>query len=158
MLELAERLRSEGHRPYLSLQDLHLWAVAYVDCFLEIQEQLAARGIEANYIYLTSGLMSQAGLMLGVRATGAPMRVVGVCPNHHQPDSQERMAALATEAGRFLGLDVSFSAADVDNTDAYVGEAYGRPDAGRYRGDQAARANGGDSARPGLQQQGHVRF
>ena len=29
ILELADRLRSEGHHPYLSLQDLHLWAVGY---------------------------------------------------------------------------------------------------------------------------------
>ena len=43
-------------------------------------------GVQANYIYLTSSHMSQAGLMLGVRATGAPLRVVGVCPSHHQPD------------------------------------------------------------------------
>src|SRR5262249_9387202 len=35
MLDLAKRLQAEGHRPYLSNQDLHLWAVAYVDCFLE---------------------------------------------------------------------------------------------------------------------------
>src|SRR5438067_561083 len=101
MTDLAERLRSEGHRPYLSLQDLHLWAVGYVDCFLEIQEQLAAMGVPAGYIYLTSGLMSQAGLVLGARATGASLGVVGVCPSHHQPDSRERMASLATEAGRF---------------------------------------------------------
>jgi 1-aminocyclopropane-1-carboxylate deaminase/D-cysteine desulfhydrase-like pyridoxal-dependent ACC family enzyme len=127
MLELAERLRAEGHRPYLSMQDLHLWAVAYVDCFLEIQEQLGAMGLRANYIYLTSALMSQAGLMLGARATGAPLEVVGVCPSHHQPDSRERIAALANEAGHFLELDVSFSADDVNNTDAYVGEAYGEP-------------------------------
>src|SRR5205823_10149723 len=45
----------------------------------------------------------------------------------HQPDSLERIASLATEAGRFLGLDISFSAGDVINTDAYVGEAYGQP-------------------------------
>ncbi len=127
MVDLAERLRSEGHRPYLSFQDLHLWAVAYVDCFLEIHNQLAAIGVQAQYIYLTSGLMSQAGLMLGVRAIGAPLSVVGICPSHHQTDTLERFASLAAEAGRFLALDVSFSAADVNNTDAYVGEAYGRP-------------------------------
>jgi 1-aminocyclopropane-1-carboxylate deaminase/D-cysteine desulfhydrase-like pyridoxal-dependent ACC family enzyme len=127
ILDLAERLRSEGHRPYLSLQDLHLWAVGYVDCFLEIQEQLAVMGVRADYIYLTSSHMSQAGLMLGVRATGAPLRVVGVSPSHHQPDSRARIASLATEAGRFLGLDVSFSTDDVDNTDAYVGVGYGQP-------------------------------
>ena len=37
------------------------------------------------------------------------------------------MASLATEAGRFLGLDVSFSADDMNNTDAYVGVGYGQP-------------------------------
>ena len=129
MLDLADRLRSEGHHPYMSLQDLHLWAVAYVDCFLEIHQQLAAMGVQANYIYLTSGLMSQAGMMLGVRAINAPIKVVGICPSHHQPDSRQRMASLATQAGQFLGLDVSFSAEDVNNSDAYVGEAYGKPTA-----------------------------
>ena len=125
--DLEERLRSEGRRPYMALQDLHLWAVAYVDCFLEIQQQLAEMGVTARYIYLTSALMSQAGLMLGVRASAAPMTVVGVCPSHHRPDSLDRIASLATEAGQFLGLDVSFSGGDVNNTDAYVGGAYGVP-------------------------------
>ena len=127
MLDLAERLRREGHRPYLSLDDLHLWAVGYVDCFLEIAQQLAGKGIKADHIYLTSGLMSQAGLMLGARATGASLDVVGICPSHHQPDSRDRIAALATEAGRFLGLDVGFTADEVNNTDEYVGERYGIP-------------------------------
>jgi 1-aminocyclopropane-1-carboxylate deaminase/D-cysteine desulfhydrase-like pyridoxal-dependent ACC family enzyme len=127
MLDVAERLRSEGHHPYLSLQDLHLWAVGYVDCFLELQQQLAEMGVQPGAIYLTSGLMSQAGLMLGVRATGTPINVVGICPSHHLSNSLERIASLATEAGRFLGLDVNFCPTDVNNTDAYVGDAYGRP-------------------------------
>jgi 1-aminocyclopropane-1-carboxylate deaminase/D-cysteine desulfhydrase-like pyridoxal-dependent ACC family enzyme len=127
MLDLADRLRSDGHRPYLAFQDLHLWAVAYVDCFLEIHNQLAAMGVQAQYIYLTSELMSQAGLMLGIRAIDAPLSVVGMSPSHHRADALERIVSLATEAGRFLGLDVSFSSANVNNTDAYVGEAYGRP-------------------------------
>jgi L-cysteate sulfo-lyase len=84
-------------------------------------------GVQAQYIYLTSELMSQAGLMLGVRAIDAPLSVVGMSPSHHRADTLERIASLATEAGRFLGLDVSFSPADVNNADAYVGEAYGRP-------------------------------
>jgi 1-aminocyclopropane-1-carboxylate deaminase/D-cysteine desulfhydrase-like pyridoxal-dependent ACC family enzyme len=129
MVDLGDQLRAEGHRPYLALQDLHLWAVGYVDCLLELSEQLAKMDVRPTHIYLTSGLMSQAGLLLGIRATGLPARLVGVCPSHHQPDSLARIAALATEAGRFLGLDVTFSEADVENTDAYVGEAYGRPTA-----------------------------
>jgi 1-aminocyclopropane-1-carboxylate deaminase/D-cysteine desulfhydrase-like pyridoxal-dependent ACC family enzyme len=129
MVDLAERLRAEGHRPYLALQDLHLWAVGYVDCLLELSAQLASMDVRPTHIYLTSGLMSQAGLLLGIRATGLPARLVGVCPSHHQPDTRARMAALATETGRFLGLDVTFREEDVDNTDAYVGEAYGKPTA-----------------------------
>jgi 1-aminocyclopropane-1-carboxylate deaminase/D-cysteine desulfhydrase-like pyridoxal-dependent ACC family enzyme len=127
MVDLAERLRADGHRPYMALQDLHLWAVGYVDCLLELSAQLAAMDVRPTHIYLTSGLMSQAGLLLGIRATGLPARLVGVCPSHHQPDSRARIAALATEAGRFLGLDVSFREDEVDNTDAYVGETYGKP-------------------------------
>src|SRR5262249_1771243 len=60
MLTLAERLRAQGHRPYLSLQDLHLWAIGYVDCFLEMREQWSSRGVQPTHIYLTSGLMSQS--------------------------------------------------------------------------------------------------
>jgi 1-aminocyclopropane-1-carboxylate deaminase/D-cysteine desulfhydrase-like pyridoxal-dependent ACC family enzyme len=127
MLDLAERLRGEGHHPYLSLQDLHLWAVGYVDCFLEMHDQWSTLGVQPSHIYLTSGLMSQTGLMLAVRATGAPIQVVGICPSHHQLDSLERFAALASQTAHFLGLDASFEAEDVNNTDAFVGEGYGKP-------------------------------
>jgi 1-aminocyclopropane-1-carboxylate deaminase/D-cysteine desulfhydrase-like pyridoxal-dependent ACC family enzyme len=127
MLDLAERLRAQGHRPYLSLQDLHLWSVGYVDCFLEMHEQWSNLGVQPTHLYLTSGLMSQSGLLLSVRATGAPIRVVGISPSHHQSDSLERFASLATRTGDFLGLDVSFVADDVNNSDDYVGTGYGRP-------------------------------
>ena len=36
--------------------------------------------LQANYIYLTSGSMRQAGLLLGVRAAAAAAAVVGVSP------------------------------------------------------------------------------
>jgi 1-aminocyclopropane-1-carboxylate deaminase/D-cysteine desulfhydrase-like pyridoxal-dependent ACC family enzyme len=101
--------------------------VGYVDCFLEMHEQWSTLGVQPTYIYLTSGLMSQSGLLLGVRATGASINVVGISPGPHQPDSLERFASLATQTGRFLGLDLSFQADEVSNTDAYVGEGYGRP-------------------------------
>jgi 1-aminocyclopropane-1-carboxylate deaminase/D-cysteine desulfhydrase-like pyridoxal-dependent ACC family enzyme len=125
MLDLAEKLRREGRRPYLALDDFYLWAIGYADCLLEIYEQLDERGIQAHHIYLTANLMSHAGMLLGSTCLGVPFSVVGVNPSHHQPETKMRIADLTTEAGHFLGLDVDLSADQVNNIDDYVGEGYG---------------------------------
>jgi len=126
-LDLAERLRREGHRPYMALSDLHLWAVGYVDCLLETLDQLEQKGIAADHIYTTASLMTQAGIMLGVRAIGAPAQVVGISPGHHGLDTIQRIVDLAKDTARFLGLDVRFSRDEVVNSKDYVGEGYGQP-------------------------------
>lgn len=125
--ELGERLRQEGHKPYYALDDFYLWAVGYVDCFLELYDQLDQLNVQPQHIYVCANLMSQSGLMVGKAAVGSAVNVVGINPGWHRPDTIQRLVDLANEAGRFLGLDVDFTAQDVANTDAYVGEGYGQP-------------------------------
>src|SRR6185312_14118825 len=105
----------------------YLWAVGYVDCFIELQEQLDQRGVQPSHVYVCANLMTHAGLLLGAHSVGAPFDIVGINPSHHRPETRSQIAELANEAGRFLGLDVNLTTSLVDNRDDYAGEGYGQP-------------------------------
>ncbi len=122
--KLADELRALGHRPYI-LNDTEavLGAVAYAGCVAELAEQLPE---PAEYLVLASGGGTQAGVLLGVRALGLPTRVIGFRPSRvPEATVKEQIAAIANEAARLMGLQLQVGPADVENSEDYVGEAYG---------------------------------
>lgn len=122
--KLAEELRALGHRPYI-LNDTEavLGAVAYAGCVAELTEQLAE---PPQYLVLASGSGTQAGVLLGVKALGLPTRVIGFRPSR-VPDAtvKGQIAAIATEAAALMGLKIRVQPEEVENSEDYVGEAYG---------------------------------
>jgi len=71
MKEVVEDLRRKGHSPYLArmanTEDTGLDAVAYVNCMLEICEQLENMDLKPDCLYVASADTTQAGLVLGAR-------------------------------------------------------------------------------------------
>ncbi|MER3397893.1 MAG: D-cysteine desulfhydrase family protein [Chloroflexota bacterium] len=121
---LADELRALGHRPYI-LNDTEavLGAVAYAGCVAELAEQLAE---PPEYLVLASGGGTQAGVLLGAKALGLPTRVVGFRPSRvPEATVKEQIATVANEAALLLGLQVRIGPEEVENSDDYVGEAYG---------------------------------
>src|SRR5438094_135553 len=77
---LAEELRAAGHRPYIvGHRAAVLGAVAYVNCILEMAEQLGARRV--GTIALCSASGTHAGVALGVKALGLGARVIAYRPS-----------------------------------------------------------------------------
>ena len=123
---LAEELKKEGLKPYViaAPRSTALAAVSFAWCITEIHEQQAAMGIEADWIYAGSAGGTQGGLILGTKALGMKLKPVGISPIDWD-DRVERVRNAANDAAEILDLDLGITDDDVDNTDAYVGEAYG---------------------------------
>ncbi|HRJ40666.1 MAG: D-cysteine desulfhydrase family protein [Caldilineaceae bacterium] len=126
----AAELRAAGKQVYIPRQPdtVDLEALAYAVSALEVVQQARAQGIEPKWLYVAAADTTQAGLVLGLKAIGSGLKVRGINPSFNN-GNEERMAVMANQAAERLDLDVSFTAADFDNDDSYVGERYGVPTA-----------------------------
>ncbi len=125
--QVAEELRGQGEVPYIiGGRARALGTAAYVGCLLEILDQLDALDATTDFICTASGHGTHAGLALGVKALGLPIRVQGYTPSRgDEQRRKEGVAGAGNEAAEALGVEARLEAAEMESTDAYVGENYG---------------------------------
>jgi 1-aminocyclopropane-1-carboxylate deaminase/D-cysteine desulfhydrase-like pyridoxal-dependent ACC family enzyme len=125
----AEELRAAGKTVYIPRQPdtVDLDVIAYAESALEIVRQCRELEIEPAYLYVTALDTTQAGLVLGLAYLESPIYVRGFSPTDGVPDRSQRMAKMANQAARRLGLHIELNEADFDNDDRFVGERYGIP-------------------------------
>lgn len=124
---VIERLEAEGLRVYNTSTDgYYLRSISYVDGFLELREQLQGCGIRPDGLYVCSGVHTHVGLVVGARALGIPLRVVGISPSP-QDDEEDaaNLAVVANKVAEMLALDLSFIGDDFESYGAFAGDAYG---------------------------------
>lgn len=128
MEEVAEELRSNGKTPYIipGGGSNKIGALGYVDCALEIMSQANRDGIMIDHIvHATGSAGTQAGLVVGLKATHAGIPLLGIGVNAPQEIQEEKVYKLAMETADFVGApDVVMRADVVANCD-YVGGGYG---------------------------------
>ena len=124
--ELAKKLESEGMKPYVVAgpRSTTLAAVAFTWCIAEIAQQQEQLGINADWIYTCSVGGTQAGLVLGTKTLEMKMKPFGIAPIVWE-NKHERMRTAANSAAELLGVDPLVTDADIQNTDDYIGQAYG---------------------------------
>ena len=124
--ELAEKLKAAGLKPYVvaSPRSTALAAVAFTWCIAEIAQQQQQLGIDADWIYTASVGGTQAGLVLGTKTLEMKMKPFGIAPIVWEK-KHERLRTAANSAAGLLGLDPIVVDADIQNTDDYIGQAYG---------------------------------
>lgn len=127
--KLIEELKAKGFRPYDTSRDgAILRAVAYVDATLELCEQLAKQNIAPTAIYTSSMTYTIVGLVVGLCAVSACFRAVGL--NYWVGDDremQERLAPIATECAKTIGLKHTFTPDDFDVTCQFAKPDFGEP-------------------------------
>ena len=125
--EVVERLQAEGHKVYNTSSDgYYLRSVSYVDGFLELWGQLKERDLMPDALYVCSGVHTHVGLVVGARALGVSLRIIGISPSPQDNDKNDAMlAGVANEVSRMLDLDLTFSGADMESYGDYAGDAYG---------------------------------
>jgi 1-aminocyclopropane-1-carboxylate deaminase/D-cysteine desulfhydrase-like pyridoxal-dependent ACC family enzyme len=124
--DVGKEYRAQGHNPFVIAPPISatLGAVAYVDCLVEICDELNERGIRADYLVTCSSAATQSGLVLANKATGADQDQC-IAPTRRPYSIAAAMADVANRAAERLGVDVTVGPEEVHNTDDYVGKAYG---------------------------------
>ncbi|MBI1777794.1 MAG: pyridoxal-phosphate dependent enzyme [Proteobacteria bacterium] len=129
MDETASRLRADGRRPHI-LNDNPMFdvasAVAYIECTMEIMEQLDALGLDLGCLYMSSSGKGQAGLVLAQKLFPGRFQVRGITATREH-DVAPRTAEIANRTAVELRLDLRVDAGEIQNFGEFVGERYGVP-------------------------------
>ena len=127
----AEKLRSEGLRPYIIPEGASNWlgAMGYVRAAEEIRNQLDTAELDIDRIVFACGSGgTYAGLLIGRKIFGirAELLAINVCQSaEHFTD---KIQNICEEANARLGLGLSFSRDDIHIADGYVREGYAKGD------------------------------
>jgi 1-aminocyclopropane-1-carboxylate deaminase/D-cysteine desulfhydrase-like pyridoxal-dependent ACC family enzyme len=134
MYDLAGELEKKGKKVFVARmaadEDLTPDCISYVECYCEIHEQCAQRGIAPTHLYVSSYDSTQAGLEAGRAALGDELAVRGIAPARWDTAPAQLIARYANQTCAALRIDASFDAGSIYNTTAYVGEGYGIPTPG----------------------------
>lgn len=134
MESIAAELQSSGHKPFIIPRGgaSPEGSAAYVNCVLELAQQLNDIGARADWLFLATGTGgTQAGLMLGARwMMPQPFTVAGVSVLRTAEEMQRRVAHHANQTAALLGAPYSFEPEDVVVYDGYIGAGYGKPTMG----------------------------
>lgn len=123
----AAELSARGERVYYWRNEVAKprAAVSYSLCLAEIVEQCGRLGWQPSAIYVSSAGSTGAGLQLGKAALRADISVRIIAPIRWPWNHADDLAATANEAAELIGVPPLVEPADVETTDAYLGDGYG---------------------------------
>jgi len=129
---LADRLRSNGKKPYLVPigGSNALGALGYVRAGLELAGQIEASGIQFAAVVLASGSAgTHSGLALALSEVLPDLPVIGVTVSRTDEAQRPKVQGLAERTAELLGVAIppSFK---VTLWDEYFAPRYGEPNAG----------------------------
>lgn len=126
----AKEYRRQGETPFIInvMGPLcPLGAIAYVEAFVEFEEQCDVTGLKPSALFLSAVNMTPAGLALGAKLRNSPVAINGIAPILWPEPRAVDIAAIATKTASLLGLDIVVAPEEIRNDDAYVGPGYGVP-------------------------------
>ena len=130
MEDLAGELKEQGKTPYIvpGGGSNPIGALGYVDCALEFQSQANREGIVIDHVvHATGSAGTQAGLVVGLKASNAGIPLLGIGVNAPKDVQEEKVWALAQETAEFVGAPGCVQREDIVANCDYVGDGYGLP-------------------------------
>ena len=126
--EIQKDLLASGRHPFLTQKHIGLHVLAYVNCMIELCEQLESMNIKPDYLYVASNGCTQAGLVLGGKYLGVDFPIVGINPYDTvgKKDASVGIAEAANTAAKILDLDIQVKPSDAVSYSNYVGRGYGQ--------------------------------
>ncbi len=126
--EIAERLRSKGHRPYIITfaGSTPPGITGYANAILELLQQSVERNIRIDYLVHTTGSGgTQAGLIIGGKALNTGIKVIGSTNGSFSIEQEtQNVSRLIDETLKFLELDLKITKEDIIVYDQYAGGGY----------------------------------
>jgi D-cysteine desulfhydrase family pyridoxal phosphate-dependent enzyme len=144
--DLAERLRSQGRRPFiipLGSDSVPLGALGYVQAALELLPQIDALGGMDEIVVASGSGLTHAGLLLGLRLLGCDTRVRGICVRRRAGAQVARVMKRVKDTADLLGLASPITPDDILVSDVALGPGYGQMSTGTIEAiSQTARTEG----------------
>ncbi len=130
MQEVAEEVRSGGGKPYIvpgGASD-KIGALGYVNCALELLTQANDQGLVIDHLVTATGSAgTQAGLIVGLKATSSNIPLLGIGVNAPQDVQEQKVFDLAVATAEYIGAPGVVKREDVVANCDYVGDGYGIP-------------------------------
>ena len=130
MQDVAEEIRGNGGKPYIvpgGASD-KIGALGYVNCALELLTQANERGLVIDHLLTATGSAgTQAGLIVGLKATSSNIPLLGIGVNISQDKQEQKVFDLAVETAEYVGAPGVVKREDVVANCDYVGDGYGIP-------------------------------
>ena len=125
----ADDARKEGRKPYYWNRDrvVSRSALSYALCIAEIAEQIAALGLTADAIYVSSSGATGAGVALGKALLGLECPARLICPMHWPWHIPTAIARDANAAAELLGQPHRLTPEEIDTDESFVAPGYGIP-------------------------------
>ncbi len=130
MARVVSELQSAGETPYLvpTGGSVPIGALGYVNCVLELHDQLEHIGLQPQRLYFPTGSQgTQAGLVAGALLFDAPYEVRGIAVEETTAKLAAEAIPITNETLALLGSDLHMSASDILIDDTQVGEGYAIP-------------------------------
>ena len=133
MEEVAGAVKKAGGKPYVipGGGSNRVGALGYVDCALELAEQI--NGLElpvSKIVHATGSAGTQGGLAAGLAALQSSIDLIGVCVSADAKTQTAKVHALASETARYIGVEDGVAESRILVNDQYIGEGYGVPTQG----------------------------
>ena len=126
----AETLAAGGSRPYVIRSapgHAPLGGLGYVMAAGEIADQSRSLGVGFDAVVCASGsALTHAGLLVGLRALGERVPVLGICVRRDAASQCARVARVASALAAMIDRPDAFDAAGVEVSDAVLAPGYGR--------------------------------
>jgi D-cysteine desulfhydrase family pyridoxal phosphate-dependent enzyme len=129
--EIAEKLRSEGRKPYLIPYggSNATGAIGFVAAVSELKEQLLAQNNKVDYVIIPSSSGgTHAGIVVGADMYDLTVKVIGIGIDRGEPGEpsyESELATLANKVAEKLGRPPDYAASKFQMRYGYFGAGYG---------------------------------
>ena len=133
MNDVVAEVVAQGGKPYIvpGGASNKVGALGYVNCAIELLEQIDAQGLDIGHIVTATGSAgTQAGLVVGLKAMQCDVPLLGIGVNVPQQQQEEKVYQLACETAEYIGKPGIVARDDVVANCDYVGDGYGVPTEG----------------------------
>lgn len=127
---VADEVRSAGGKPYLIPGGASntVGALGYVNCALELLDQAQQQRLSIDHLITATGSAgTQAGLAVGLKASGSDLPMLGIGVNAPRDAQEDKVYQLAAETAEYIGKAGVVDRSDIVANCDYVGTGYGVP-------------------------------
>ncbi|MGI9221514.1 MAG: D-cysteine desulfhydrase [Woeseiaceae bacterium] len=130
MSVVADEVRSAGGKPYIIPGGASntVGALGYVNCAIELLDQAQQQRLSFDHLITATGSAgTQAGLAVGLKASGSELPMLGIGVNAPRTAQEDKVYRLAVETAEYIGKAGVVDRADIMANCDYVGTGYGVP-------------------------------